>query len=250
MFEGMLHFSDSEDEDEAKFQLQTYGFTSSIKEAVATDGKDVVEGTGNKGIIGEQEGNLSSLTDSNTDRRRLIDEFYSHGGLMHFWDSEDDTKEKVEVRTTKEETKVMTRSECEKASIAPPPASKAPYPKDRRTRSLSPKPTSLKTTKTTSPPQTPKVAVVTQAATQVVKPRQGPKVRTSVAMDTIYDTTDPQHQPGSMTVHHQAPSPKQASAKTFASVASTPKTPVLATPQQASHKVQTPTKPLQVQCLE
>jgi len=83
--------------------------------------------------------------------------------------------------------------------------------------------------KTTSPPQTPKVTIITQAATQVVKPRQGPKVRILVARDTILDSTDPQHQPGSMTVHHQAPSPKQASTKTFASVASTPKTPVLAT---------------------
>jgi len=143
MFKGMLHFSDSEDEDEAKFQLQTYGFTSSIKEAVTVEGKDVVEGTGNEGIIGEQEGNLSSLTDSKTDRRQLIDDFYSHDGLMHFSDSEDEAKEKVEVGTNKEETKVMTRSEYEKASIAPPPASKAPYPKGRRTRSLSPKPTSL-----------------------------------------------------------------------------------------------------------
>jgi len=88
MFKGMLHFSDSEDEDEAKFQLQTFGFTSSIKEAITTDGEDAVEGTGNEGIIGEQEGNLSSLTDSNTDRRRLIDEFYSHDGLMHFSDCE------------------------------------------------------------------------------------------------------------------------------------------------------------------
>jgi len=155
MFKGMLHFSDSEDKDE--FQLQTYGFTSSIKEAIATDGEDVVEGTGNEGIIGEQEGNLSSLTDGNTDRHQLIDEFYSHDGRMHFSDSEDKAKEKVEVGPNKEETKVMTRSEYEKASIAPPPASKVPYPKDHRTRSLSPKPTSLKTTKTTSPPQTPKV---------------------------------------------------------------------------------------------
>jgi len=67
----------------------------------------------------------------------------------------------------------------------------------------------------------------------------------SVATDVIYDRTDPQHQPGSTTVHHQAPSPKQASTKTFASVASTPKTPTLTTPQQTSPKVQTPTKPLQ-----
>jgi len=246
MFEGMLHFSDSEDEDEAKFQLQTYGFTSSIEESVTIKGKDVVEGTCNKGIIGEQEGNLStSLTNSNTDRRQLIDEFYSRDGLLHFSDSEDEAEEKVEVGANKEETKVMTRSEYEKASIAPPPANKAPYLKGHRTHSLSPKPTSPKTTKTTSPPQTPKVTIVTQATTQVVKPKQGPKVRILVATDTILNSTDPQHQPGSMTVHHQTPSPKQANTKTFASVASAPKTPILATPQQASPKVQTPTKPLQ-----
>jgi len=76
MFEGMLQFSDDEDED--NYQLQTYGFTSSIEEAITTDGKEAVGGKGNKGIIGEQEGNISSLTDSNTDRRRLIDEFYAH----------------------------------------------------------------------------------------------------------------------------------------------------------------------------
>jgi len=152
MFEGMLHFSDSEDEDEAIFQLQTQGFASSIEEAVAVDGKDAVEGTGNKGIVGEQEGNLSSLTDSNADRRRLIDEFYAQDRLIHFSDSKDEAKEKVEVGTNKEETKVMTRSKHEKASIAPPTASKAPYPKGRRTRSLSPKPKSVKTTKTASPP--------------------------------------------------------------------------------------------------
>jgi len=44
MFEGMLQFSDSEDEDEDKFQLRAYGFTSSIKETVDADGTDVVEG--------------------------------------------------------------------------------------------------------------------------------------------------------------------------------------------------------------
>jgi len=49
MFKGMLHFSDSEDEDEAKFQLRTHGFTSSIKEAITIEGKDVIGGTGNKG---------------------------------------------------------------------------------------------------------------------------------------------------------------------------------------------------------
>ena len=197
MFEGMLHFSDSEDEDE--FQLQTHGFTSSIEEAITADGKDVVKGTGNEGIIGEQEGNLSSLTNSNPDRRQLIDEFYSHDGLMHFSDSEDKAEEKTEVKNTKEETKVMTRSEYEKANIAPPPASKAPYPKGRRTRSLSPKPTSFKTTKATSPPQTPKTTTVVQSAAQVAKPKQGPKVRILVAMDMLLESTDPQHPPGSMT---------------------------------------------------
>jgi len=109
MFEGMLQFSDSEDEDEDKFQLQTYGFTSSIEEAVNADGTDVIEGTGNKGIVGEQEGNLSSLTDFNTNRRRLIDEFYAHDGLMHFSDSEDEAKDKGEVFFDKELTKVMKR---------------------------------------------------------------------------------------------------------------------------------------------
>ena len=69
LFEGMLHFSDSEDEDEAKFRLRTHGFTSSIEEAVTIEGKDVTEVKGNKGIIGEQEGDASGLTDSNTDRR-------------------------------------------------------------------------------------------------------------------------------------------------------------------------------------
>jgi len=77
MFKGMLQFSDSEDEeDEDKFHLRAYGFTSSIEETVNADGTDAFEGTGNEGIIGEQEGNLSGLTDSNADQRRLIDEFY------------------------------------------------------------------------------------------------------------------------------------------------------------------------------
>jgi len=74
MFEGMLQFPDSDDEDEAKLQLRTHGFTSSIEEAVAVEGKDAIEGEGDKGIIGEQEGNTSGLTDSDTDQRRLIAE--------------------------------------------------------------------------------------------------------------------------------------------------------------------------------
>jgi len=153
---------------------------------------------------------------------------------MHFLDSEDEAKEKVEVETKKEETKVMTRSEYEKTNIAPPPASKAPYPEGRKARSLSPKSTKFKTTKTTSPPQKPKTTINKQVGTQIAKPKQGPKVKIVVATDTILESTDPQHQPGSLAVHHQAPSPKQASTKTFASVALTPKSPILATPTQAS----------------
>jgi len=218
MFDGMLHFSDSEDEDEAKFQLQTCGFSSSIEETVNADGTDAFEGSGNEGIVGEQEGNVSSLTNSDTDQRQLIDEFYSQDGLMHFSDSdgEEEPKDKGEVffekeakvGVDKEETKVMTRNKYKKAGIAPPPASEAPYPTDRRARSLSPKSMSSKSTLTASSHKTPKAPL----ATQVV---------------------------------HQAPSPKPASTKTFASVASTPNAPMVTKPQQAGTKVPTPTEPLQ-----
>ena len=140
MFEGMLHFSDSEDdEDEDKFHLRACGYTSSIEETVNADGTDVLAGTGNKGIVGEQELNLSSLTDFNANRRRLIDDFQALEGLQHFLGSDDecDPEDKAEVffekdnvYANKEETKVMTRNEHKKANIAPPPASKAPRPKE------------------------------------------------------------------------------------------------------------------------
>jgi len=246
MFEGMLQFSHSEDEeDEDKFQLRAHGFTSSIEETVNADGTDVVEGTGNKGVIGEQEGNPSSLTDSNADRRRLIDEFCAHDGLTHFSDSKDEAEEKVGVEPIKEETEVMTRSEHKKADIAPPPASKAPYPTGRRACSLSPKLTSFKTAKAISPTQTPKVPLSTQVAHQVAKQEREHQVSILVATDMLLESTDPQHQPGSMTVNHLAPSPKPASAKTFASVASTPKIPAVTKTQQAGPTAQTPTRPLQ-----
>jgi len=176
MFEGMLHFSSSEDDkDKDKFQLRTYGFTSSIKETVNADGTDVLTGTGNGGIVGEQELNLSSLTDFNANRRRLIDDFYALEGLQHFSDSDDECDpedksevffEKDKVYANKKETKVMTRNEHKKANIAPPPASKAPYPTGRRARFLSPKPTSLQTTK---------VPLSTQVAHQQATPGQGHK---------------------------------------------------------------------------
>jgi len=241
MFKGMLQFSDSEDEDEAK-------------ETVAVKGKDVLESTSNKGIVGEQEGNLSGLTNSDADRRRLVDEFYAQDGLKHFSDGEDECdsedkdkvffEEKAKVGIDKEETKVMTKSEYQKANIAPPPTSKAPYPKGRRAHSLSPKPTGQMATKTTCPPQKPKITIV-PFASQITKPKGGREVNTVVATDAIYNATDPQHQPGSVTAHHQAPSPKQANTKTFALVVSTPKAPTLTMPQQPNPKAQTPTKPLQ-----
>ena len=102
----------------------------------------------------------------------------------------------------------MTRTEHKKAGIAPPPASEAPYPTDRRARSLSPKLMSSKSTLTTSSHKTPKAPLSTQVA-------------------------------------HQAPSPKPASTKTFASVALTPNAPSVTKPQQAGTMAPTPTKPLQ-----
>jgi len=63
-----------------------------------------------------------------------------------------------------------------------------------------------------------------------------------VAVDMLLESSDPKHQPGSMMVSHHAPSPEQAKAKTFASVALTPKTP--AKTQQTSPATQTPTKPV------
>jgi len=88
--------------------------TSSIEEAVTDKGKDVVEGEGNESTIGEQEGDTSGLTDTDTDRRRLIDEFYSQDGLWKFLESEDKDEDKGKVGINKEETKVMTRSEYER----------------------------------------------------------------------------------------------------------------------------------------
>jgi len=94
MFEGMLQFSDSEDEeDEDKFQLRAHGFTSSIEETVNANGTDTFAGTGNEGVVGEQEGNdLSGLTHSNADRRRLVDDFCALEGPQHFLDSDDEMR--------------------------------------------------------------------------------------------------------------------------------------------------------------
>ena len=218
MFEGMLHFSDSEDEDEAKHQLRICGFTSSIEETVNADGTDAFGTSGDEGVVGEQEGDVSNLTNSDTDRRRAIEEFCSHDGLMHFSDSDGEedpqgkseahSKKKTNAGVDKEETKAMTRNEHRKAGVAPPPASKAPHPTGHRARSLSPKSMSSKSALTASSHNTPKVPI----ATQVV---------------------------------HQTPVPEQASTKTFAFVASTPKSPAVTKPQQASTEVMTPTKPLQ-----
>jgi len=139
----------------------------------------------------------------------------------------------------------MTRSEYKKAGVVPPPASSATHPGNHKPHAVSPKPTNPKTPKTASPPQTPKIAINKQVGAQILQPKPGPKIKVLVATDTILNTADPGHQPGSVVVCHMAANPKQTGAKTFASVASTPKTPTLAPPQQASAKVQTPTKPLQ-----
>jgi len=132
-------------------------------------------------------------------------------------------KTKDKVGANKEETKVMTRDEYKKANIAPPPAYKAPYPKEHRARSLSPKLTSSRPTKPTSPKHAPKVPLSTQVAHRQATPGQGHKVEI-------------------VAVSNHPPSPKQTKTITFASVVSTPK----ASPktQQTSPTKQTPTKPV------
>jgi len=134
----------------------------------------------------------------------------------------------------------MTRNERKKANIAPPPASKAPCPTVRRARSLSPVPASSKATKAAPPKQTPKVPFSTQVAHQQATHGQGRGVNTVVAADALPKSTDPQPQSGSKTTNQVVPSPKQAKTKTFASVASTPKTP--AKTQQTGLATQTPNK--------
>jgi len=195
--------------------------------------------------------NLSSLTDFNENRRRLIDDFYALEGLQHFSGSDDecDPKDKGEVflekdkvKTNKEETKVMTRNEYKKANIAPPPASKAPYPTGRQAHSLSPKLASSKPTETASPKQTPKVPHSTQVAHQQAMHGKGRGVNAVVASDTLSKSTDSPPKSESKTANQVVPSPKQAKTKTFASVALTPKTP--AKTQQTSPTKQTPTKPV------
>jgi len=138
----------------------------------------------------------------------------------------------------------MTRSEHKKAEIVPPPASKAPYPTGRKARSFSPKTMSSETAKATSPNEASKVPLSTQVAHQVATCGRGHKVNMVVATDMLLKSSDPQHQPGSMTVCHHAPSPKPASTKTFASVASTPSALAAAKTQQTGPAAQASTKPI------
>jgi len=63
-----------------------------------------------------------------------------------------------------------------------------------------------------------------------------------VALATLSNLTDSQPKSESKTADQVVPSPKQAKTKTFASVASTPKT--RAKTQQTSPTKQTPTKPV------
>jgi len=65
--------------------------------------------------------NLSGLTDFNTNRRRLIDDFHAPEGPQHVSDSDDECDpedkgevflEKDKVGADKEETKVMTGNKC------------------------------------------------------------------------------------------------------------------------------------------
>jgi len=204
MPKGLLHF-DNSDEDEETFQIHAYGFTSSKEESIPDQPNDGIEGEVSESIIGEQEGDTSGLIESDTDRHQLVDEFYAQDGLWKFSDSEDEAEDKGEVGTKEQEAKVMTRSECEKAGIKPPPVDEVPYPANRKPRSVSPKPTSPKITKTTSPKQ----------QTKATSLKQSPKIKVLVATDAICSKQDPQHQPGSIVVVHNVASPKQTSTKSL-----------------------------------
>jgi len=88
-------------------------------------------------------------------------------------------------------------------------------------------------------------ATTLQDARRIAQSKRGATTKVQVTTDSILDSTDPGHQAGTMTVIQLTPGPKQAGAKTFAAVVSTPKAPITTTPTQVSAKVQTPTKPLQ-----
>jgi len=136
----------------------------------------------------------------------------------------------------------MTGDEHKKANIAPPPAHKAPCPKGRRARSLSPKLASSKPAKPAGPKQTPKVPHSAQVAPQQATHGQGRGVDAVAASDALPNSTDSQPESDSKTADQVVPSPNQAKTITFASVVSTPKTP--AKTQQTGPAKQTPTKPV------
>jgi len=81
----------------------------------------------------------------------LIDEFYAQEGVRAFPDSDEEAKSEQQAKPTVEESKVMTRSEYEKAGIHPPSVNKAEYPdeRNRKSRSTSPKVKSSKEEKHT-----------------------------------------------------------------------------------------------------
>jgi len=189
---GLLHLDESDDK-ETRAELSACAFTRYTEGlGEAQDSREGVGGKGDEGIIGEQEGNTSGLTESKTDRRQQVDEFHAQEGAWNFSDSEDKAKDKQQAETGKEETKVWTRSECEKAGIKPPPVNQAGHPQSRKSCSTSPKPTSHKIPKVISPMQSPKVSSPKQSS----KPTS-PSKRKNVATDTLCSEQDPQHQPGS-----------------------------------------------------
>jgi len=165
----------------------------------------------------------------------LIDEFCEEDGPCKFSDSEDKDERKGKVDLNKEETKVITRTECKKAGVVPPPVSGAACPEVPKPRSVVPKPTSRKTPKPNSATKTSETAN-TKTQSKSVDAKQTPKIRVLVAADTTLKTQDPGHQPGSVVAIKKADSTEQTSAKSFATI-------VLPTrpPQQVGPKIQIPT---------
>jgi len=138
----------------------------------------------------------------------LVDDFYAQEGIYTFPDSDDEAESEQQAKPAVEESKVMTRSEYEKAGIRPPSVSKAEYPdeRNRKSRSTSPKIKNAKEgTHTTADPKKPFI----------------PKKRESVSVDMCgLDEVEAQPQSEPSSLSNEADSPEQPTPKvTFATVA-------------------------------
>ena len=175
---GLLHFDDSE---EAKPILHAFAQTKEdpgepeeSQEGIGGEGSDgvtSVQAVDTSGVVGEPEADTSGLAESETGRLRQVEEFHAKEGVRKFSDNKDEAEDKQQVRTRTEETKVWTGSECKKAGIEPPPVEQAEHPQSRKPGLASPKPSSPKAPKISSPKQSPKTASPGQSA-KTTSPKQ------------------------------------------------------------------------------